>query len=161
MRQQRQVARAQTAQQGFTLIELMIVVAIIAILAAIAIPQYNDYTARAQLSEAFTLADGLKTPVTEMYSQDAGGYCNNKNFPNAITSGQYVQSIGLTLSGAACQMLITMKSDNVNSKIKGGQVTFLFTPTDKPSADGQNQQNWSCKSSIEDKSILPKSCQTK
>ena len=53
-------------QQGFTLIELMIVVAIIGILAAVAIPAYQDYTARAQMSEAMTLASGLKTAVTEL-----------------------------------------------------------------------------------------------
>ncbi len=58
------------AQKGFTLIELMIVVAIIGILAAIAIPAYQDYTARAQLSEAMTLASGLKTKVSDIFSQD-------------------------------------------------------------------------------------------
>ena len=54
-------------QQGFTLIELMIVVAIIGILAAIAIPQYQNYTGRAQLSDAITIAGGLKTAVGEVY----------------------------------------------------------------------------------------------
>ena len=57
-------------QKGFTLIELMIVVAIIGILAAVAIPAYGDYTARAQAAEAFTLMDGLKTPLTELYTSN-------------------------------------------------------------------------------------------
>lgn len=85
-------------QKGFTLIELMIVVAIIGILAAVAVPAYGDYTARAQAAEAFTLLDGLKTPLTESYTNTGSFYFNNPSVAAAsnvagIASGKYVYNI--------------------------------------------------------------------
>src|SRR6266404_5267978 len=74
-------------QQGFTLIELMIVVAIIGILAAIAIPAYQNYTIRAQVTEGLTLADGWKTSIAEFYAQ-------NGTFPaGASTTGSATQIV--------------------------------------------------------------------
>ena len=86
-------------QKGFTLIELMIVVAIIGILAAVAIPAYGDYTARAQAAEAFTLMDGLKTPLTELYTSNgsfdvvATTATPTSSQVAGIISGKYVQTI--------------------------------------------------------------------
>ena len=83
-------------QQGFTLIELMIVVAIIGILAAIAIPSYQDYTARAQVSEAVNLTGGFKTPLAEVY-QTQGSYPTTINITSlgTTTSGKYVGKVEL------------------------------------------------------------------
>jgi type IV pilus assembly protein PilA len=77
-------------QKGFTLIELMIVVAIIGILAAIAIPAYQDYTIRAQVTEGLNLADGVKVAVADYYTQ-------NGNFPAAgVTTLPAAQGLGFS-----------------------------------------------------------------
>ena len=91
-------------QQGFTLIELMIVVAIIGILAAIAIPAYQDYTIRAQVSEGLNLAGGAKAAVSE-YTMDRGSFPNS-NTQAGITAtatdinGKYTTSVTVTSAGA-------------------------------------------------------------
>lgn len=83
-------------QQGFTLIELMIVVAIIGILAAIAIPAYQDYTIRAQVSEGLSLSAGAKTAISEFY-QDSGAWPTNNDTagvaPPTDITGRYVTSV--------------------------------------------------------------------
>jgi len=86
-------------QQGFTLIELMIVVAIIGILAAIAIPAYQDYTIRAQVSEGLNLSGGAKAAVTEYY-QDRGSLPLNNSVSgleqNTEIQGKYVDQVTVT-----------------------------------------------------------------
>ncbi|EMU0756407.1 pilin, partial [Neisseria gonorrhoeae] len=86
-----------TLQKGFTLIELMIVIAIVGILAAVALPAYQDYTARAQVSEAILLAEGQKSAVTEYYLNH-GEWPENNTSAGVASSptdikGKYVKSV--------------------------------------------------------------------
>ncbi|EMT8614001.1 pilin, partial [Neisseria gonorrhoeae] len=86
-----------TLQKGFTLIELMIVIAIVGILAAVALPAYQDYTARAQVSEAILLAEGQKSAVTEYYLNNGEWPKDNASAGVASTptdiKGKYVQKV--------------------------------------------------------------------
>ncbi|HHH8692787.1 TPA: pilin, partial [Neisseria gonorrhoeae] len=85
-----------TLQKGFTLIELMIVIAIVGILAAVALPAYQDYTARAQVSEAILLAEGQKSAVTEYYLNHGEWPANNTSAGVASSSsikGKYVKEV--------------------------------------------------------------------
>ncbi|EOG0635682.1 pilin, partial [Neisseria gonorrhoeae] len=106
-----------TLQKGFTLIELMIVIAIVGILAAVALPAYQDYTARAQVSEAILLAEGQKSAVTEYYLNNGEWPENNGDAGVASAStikGKYVQKVEV----AKGVVTATMASSNVNKEIK-------------------------------------------
>ncbi|HEZ4475336.1 TPA: pilin [Neisseria meningitidis] len=112
-----------TLQKGFTLIELMIVIAIVGILAAVALPAYQDYTARAQVSEAILLAEGQKSAVTEYYLNH-GEWPGNNSSAGVATSanikGKYVQSVTVANGVITAQMA----SSGVNNEIKGKKLSL-------------------------------------
>ncbi|HEZ2523799.1 TPA: fimbrial major subunit PilE [Neisseria meningitidis] len=112
-----------TLQKGFTLIELMIVIAIVGILAAVALPAYQDYTARAQVSEAILLAEGQKSAVTEYYLNHGEWPGDNSSAGVATSSeikGKYVKSVEVK-NGV---VTATMLSTGVNNEIKGKKLSL-------------------------------------
>ncbi|EMT8107226.1 pilin, partial [Neisseria gonorrhoeae] len=112
-----------TLQKGFTLIELMIVIAIVGILAAVALPAYQDYTARAQVSEAILLAEGQKSAVTEYYLNNGEWPKDNASAGVASASdikGKYVKEVEVN-NGV---VTATMKSDGVNKEIQGKKLSL-------------------------------------
>lgn len=113
----------QTAQKGFTLIELMIVVAIIGILAAIAIPAYQDYTGKAQASEAFVLLDGIKAALAEQLTQDP----TDCAVPvTAIQTGKSVASMVAALAGTNCDVTATYAAAGVATDLVGTTVILRY-----------------------------------
>lgn len=140
-------------QQGFTLIELMIVVAIIGILAAVAIPAYQDYTARAQMSEAMTLASGGKTAVADTYQSTGTFPADNTAAglasPGTLINGKYVNQVVV----AAGVITATMRAAApVVNSVRG--TTLTLTPRDTSGAIA-----WSCTSSANNK-YLPSGCRS-
>jgi len=137
-------------QKGFTLIELMIVVAIIAILAAIAIPAYQDYTVRAKVSELVVAADACKTSVAEYYQAEGALPTTTDQAGCSSNTTTYVQSLGVGTGGA-----ITVTATANTSLGTAAGKTFTLTPTE--GADNSKPLTWACGGSIEPK-YLPATC---
>ncbi len=132
-------------QQGFTLIELMIVVAIIGILAAVALPAYQDYTVRAKVSEVVLAASGPKTSIAEYY-QSKSKLPTTASLGTIDTKSTYVKSVAW--SGTVITATASGEAKILNK-------TITLTPTS--TGAGSGQLNWVCAGSI-DKKYLPASC---
>ena len=135
--------------QGFTLIELMIVVAIIGILAAIAIPAYEDYTIRAQISEAIILSGGLKNQVAEIYADEGDLASMNSGFAGiplaASITGKYVGNVAVVAGVISATM-----GGAANAKVLGERI--ILTPNETGGS-----LEWSCTFSGPSK-YVPMSC---
>ncbi|MAL00772.1 MAG: pilin [Alcaligenaceae bacterium] len=141
-------------QKGFTLIELMIVVAIIGILAAVAIPAYQDYIARSQVAEAFSMSGGMKTAIAE-YGQTNGVYPGSSTDPSnteLAVNGQYADAV---VGDGDGEITITFKAaGDVNANIAGGIITL--TPPDLTT--DPTSLDFACDSSNIEQKYLPKTC---
>jgi type IV pilus assembly protein PilA len=124
--------------QGFTLIELMIVVAIIGILAAIAIPAYQNYTIRAQVTEGLTLADGWKTAIAEFYA-NTGNWPVVANLTGTnVSVGKYESSVTVIAGGV---ISITYGGTAVNKNVSGSVLDLI------PWTNANHDVLWQCGSS--------------
>ena len=147
-------------QKGFTLIELMIVIAIVGVLAIVALPAYQDYTARAQMSEALTLAEGQKSAVVEYYSDKGVFPANNTEAGIAAAAeikGKYVASVTVGQDKSKnATITAKMKASGVNKDIQGK--TLMLTGT-----QNKGSFEWTCTKgstdAVDDK-FLPSSCRT-
>ncbi len=145
-------------QKGFTLIELMIVVTIIGVLATIAIPTYQNYTTRAQVSEALGMVSTYKGDLIAIYS-DTGTCPISLSDMGVVSTGlinsKYVQSIALntTYPLALCAFEVTFNSSVMNAGVSGKRLIFTMM-----NYAGNGSAHWECASTEIRQLYLPTAC---
>ncbi len=139
-------------QQGFTLIELMIVVAIVGILAAIALPAYQDYIGRAKVTEAVAQLDGAKTSVAEYVASQ--GACPATTSASGVSSPTSAKYVGSVATDANCNIAAVVKS--VNPAIDTYHIILVA------SKQADNSITWNCASDAATSAFkyLPANCRT-
>ena len=136
-----------TMQKGFTLIELMIVVAIIGILAAIALPAYQDYTVRAKVSEGLVLAEAAKLAVAETFQSNGSVPTSNVATGYTFVATKYVSSINIGAPGAVITVTYNTGSGGITQL--GGANTITLTPNIANAllaVTAQGPIDWACAS---------------
>lgn len=130
-------------QKGFTLIELMIVVAIIGILAAVALPAYQDYTVRAKMSEAMTIASACKASVAE-FIQTNGSFPANAAAAGCNATTKYVGGVAVTAATGAISITLQNLAAGVDGQVLILQPTTDAARTTAMAAATDAIQGWSC-----------------